>query len=361
MLVERVQLRDFRCYEAAEIGFGSGLTIVHGANGSGKTNLIEALYFGCTARSFRTANERELVRFGAPATRVVVSGRDRDGAHELAVGFEPGMPKRLSADGAPVERLLDVPYRPLVAVFAPDRLELIKGPPGRRRAHLDQLIAALWPARAATRRAYRHTLAQRNALLARIAAGHAGVEALRAWDLELATHALALSADRARAVDLLADRFATLATELGLRGGAQLRLRPRSRAENVEQFLAELDARRDADLARAFTTHGPHRDELLLQRDGRDLRTYGSQGEQRLALLSLLLAERDALAAERDEVPLLLLDDVASELDGARRERLVDELRRGGQAILTATEPGQVPGAGEAGVADVAVEDLSQP
>ena len=145
------------------------------------------------------------------------------------------------------------------------------------------------------------------------------------------------------------------------RGGAQLRLRPRSRAENVEQFLAELDARRDADLARAFTTHGPHRDELLLQRDGRDLRTYGSQGEQRLALLSLLLAERDALAAERDEVPLLLLDDVASELDGARRERLVDELRRGGQAILTATEPGQVPGAGEAGVADVAVEDLSQP
>ena len=115
MRVERIGLRDFRTYERADVEVGPGLTIVHGANGSGKTNLLEGLYFGATARSFRTANERELVRFGAPALRVALSGADADGRHELAVGFAPGEPKRMTSDGAPIERLLDAPHRPLMS------------------------------------------------------------------------------------------------------------------------------------------------------------------------------------------------------------------------------------------------------
>src|SRR5262249_12264804 len=158
-------------YERADVEVGPGLTVVHGANGSGKTNLLEGLYFGATARSFRTSNERELVRFGAPALRVALGGSDADGDHELAVGFAPGEPKRMTSDGAPVERLLDAPHRPLIAVFSPDRLELVKGAAALRRAHLDQFVAALWPSRVATRRAYREALAQRNALLGRVRAG----------------------------------------------------------------------------------------------------------------------------------------------------------------------------------------------
>src|ERR1700690_1481532 len=154
MLIERIALRDFRSYEEAELAFGAGLTIVYGANGAGKTNLLEALYFGCTARSFRTTNERNLVRFGCPAARVVLSGADHDGPHEVAVGFAPGELKRVTSDGAPVERLTDIAHPPLASVFSPDRLELIKGQPGLRRAHLDQFVAALWPARAATRPSY---------------------------------------------------------------------------------------------------------------------------------------------------------------------------------------------------------------
>ncbi len=173
-----VQLRDFRTYSRAEASLGEGLTVVHGPNGVGKSNLLEALYFGCTGRSPRTRNERELVRFGAQATRVVVrladgSDRSKAGQHELSVGFEPGQPKRMSSDGAPVERLLDVETRPLLSVFLPDRLELLKGPPAVRRAHLDQFVAAVWPARAADRRAYSRVLAQRNALLGGIRAGRA--------------------------------------------------------------------------------------------------------------------------------------------------------------------------------------------
>src|SRR4051812_16854200 len=115
MRVTRLRLRGFRSYASAELGLGSGLTVIHGRNGAGKTNLLEGLYFGLTARSCRTNNERETVRFGESAARVEVEGVDEDGVHELAVGFQPGEAKRLRADGVPVERLVDVPFRPLVS------------------------------------------------------------------------------------------------------------------------------------------------------------------------------------------------------------------------------------------------------
>ena len=193
MRVVSVQLRDFRTYARAEAHLGEGLTVVHGPNGAGKSNLLEALYFGCTGRSPRTRNERELVRFGAQATRVVVQLADGARAHELSVGFEPGQPKRMSSDGAPVERLLDVETRPLLSVFVPDRLELLKGAPAVRRSHLDQFVAAVWPARAADRLAYSRVLAQRNALLGGIRAGRASRETISTWDRQLARQAMTLA------------------------------------------------------------------------------------------------------------------------------------------------------------------------
>jgi DNA replication and repair protein RecF len=350
MLVTRLRLRDFRSYASADVALGERLTVVHGANGAGKTNLLEGLYFGCTGRSCRTSSEREVVRFDAGAARVEVAGRDRDGAHELSVGFAPGDAKRFKVDGAPVERLIDAAVRPLVSVFLPDRLELVKGPPALRRSHLDALVAALWPARSATRRAYAQALAQRNALLGRIRAGRGSRTSLGAWDLELAGHAIALRDDRAAAVKHLDARFTTVAEELGLLGAATLRYRPRSDAATPEELAEELAARVDSDLERGFTGHGPHRDELLLLRDGRELRVYGSQGEQRLALLALLLAERAALEEERGAPPLLLLDDVMSELDADRRERLVGRIGSAGQSVITTTDLAHVPGAAGAGV-----------
>jgi DNA replication and repair protein RecF len=354
VVVTRLRLRDFRTYASAEVELGERITVVHGPNGAGKTNLLEGLYFGCTGRSCRTSNEREVVRFDAPATRVEVAGRDRDGEHELSVGFQPGEAKRFRVDGAPAERLIDAPHRPLVSVFLPDRLELVKGPPALRRAHLDQLVAALWPARAATRRAYSQALAQRNALIARVRAG-ASRSALAAWDLELARHGIALRDDRAAALELLRERFAAAAFELGMAGEAELRYRPRSKAATAEQLAAELAERVDSDLERGFTSHGPHRDDVALLRDGRELRAYGSQGEQRLALLALLLAERAALQEERGAPPLLLLDDVMSELDADRRERLVERLRVG-QSVVTTTDLAHVPGADAPDVVQLRVE-----
>ncbi len=354
VVATRLRLRDFRSYQAVEARLGTGITVVHGRNGAGKTNLLEGLYFGCTGRSCRTSNEREVVRFDAPAARVEVDVRDRDGDHTLAVGFQPGEAKRMRVDGAPVERLSDSPSRPLVAVFLPDRLELVKGPPALRRGHLDQVVAALWPGRAVTRRAYSQALAQRNALLARIRAGRAGRAALPAWDAELAGHGIALRDDRTHAASLLEDPFRELAGALGLGGDAELRYRPRSAAATPGELAAELAERVDSDLERGFTRHGPHRDDVSLLRDGRELRAYGSQGEQRLALLALLLAEREVLATERGAPPLLLLDDVMSELDADRRALLVARLGEG-QSVITTTDLAHVPGGDAATVERIAV------
>ena len=358
MRVVRLSVRDFRGYHEVSAGLGEGLTVITGPNGAGKTNLLEALYFGCTGRSCRTSNDREVVRFGERATRVVVVAEAEDGAHELSVGFSPGEPKRMRVDGAAVERLVEVSERPLVSVFLPDRLELIKGTPSLRRAHVDQLVGALWPARVATRRAYAQSLAQRNALIARIRSGAGSRNSLHSWDAQLARQGLALMADRRAAVDAVAGPFTRWCADLGLTGDPGVRYRPRSKASTEDALAAELRERIDGDLERGFTGHGPHRDDLILTREGRELRAYGSQGQQRLGLLALLLAERDALAAHRDRPPLLLLDDVMSELDRQRRRALVDLLRSGsGQSVITATDLDQVPGAEEPGVTRLAVSE----
>ena len=268
MRVLTVSVRDFRSYPETEAAFGPALTVVTGPNGAGKTNLIEALYFGCTGRSCRTSTEREVVRFGAPAARVIVAVEAVDGAHELSVGFAPGEPKRMRADGAPVERLLDVADRPLVSVFLPDRLELVKGAPSLRRAHLDSFVAALWPARSQTRRAYAQALAQRNALVARLRAGMGSRQTLASWDAQLAGHGIALMADRRAAIEAISEPFVRICAALGLDAEPAIAYRPRSRAQDADGLVAELAERLDSDLERGFTGHGPHRDDVSIRRDG---------------------------------------------------------------------------------------------
>jgi DNA replication and repair protein RecF len=226
----------------------------------------------------------------------------------------------------------------------PDRLALVKGPPSLRRSHLDGFLAALWPSRAEIRKRYSKALAQRNALLGRIRAGAAAADSLDAWDAELAAAGVELIATRRLAVERLAEPFASAATELGIEAGARLSYRPRSEASTAEQLVAELVERRDSDLVRGYSGWGPHLDELALESGGRAMRRYASQGQQRIALLSLLFAEREALLADGRPPPLMLLDDVTSELDAARRGLLVERLAAGGgQALVTATEPEQLP------------------
>ena len=256
MRVTGLTATDFRNYERAEVGLGERLTVIVGANGAGKTNLLEAIYFGCTGRSPRTSNDRDLLRRGATAARVTVTTTDDDGGdHTLEAAFQPGEPKLLRLDGSSVDNLWATDARPLISVFLPERLELVKGAPANRRAHLDQLVAALWPARSAARSAYSRALAQRNALLGRIRAGGASPDSLGAWDAELARHGADLMAARAEAVELLAPRFTSRAADLGLLAllFAERDLlaeeRDRRPLKLLDDVMSELDAARRGLLA----------------------------------------------------------------------------------------------------------------
>jgi DNA replication and repair protein RecF len=342
MLVAVAEARPLRSLTDARIELEAGTVSLVGPNGAGKTNFLEALYFALTGRSFRTSDRRELIPFGAHLARAEAVIRDEDGIeHRFLASVSRGEGRRHLLDGSPADPATLARHRPPVAVFSPDRLVLIKGPPGERRAHLDGYIATRWPSQAALRQRYGQALAQRNALLARLAGGQAS-GGLEVWDTALAEAAEALIAARSDAVSELAPPFAAAAAELGLPDDATLEYAPRASgtAEEIREGLAE---RREGDLRLGRTSWGPHLDELKLATGGRSLRRYGSQGQQRTALLALLFAEREALRASGRPLPLLLLDDVMSELDPERRERLVERIDSGGQALITAAAEESLP------------------
>jgi DNA replication and repair protein RecF len=339
VIVGAVECRGFRNLADASIAISGGAVVVHGPNGAGKTNLLEALYFGLTGRSFRAGNDRDMIRFGAEGARVELD-LVASGARLLAAIDRSGERRHLLA-GRPLAGAPD--ERPLVGVFHPDRLQLVKGSPAHRRAHLDRLCGAIWPARADLRSRFGRTLAQRNALVQRVKAGLGGAESLPSWDERLAAEAEPLMGARAAAVDILARTFGELAAGLGL-PEAEISYRPRA-SGGRQELIAELARRRAEDLGRAYTSYGPQLDEVELRLAGRALRRFGSQGQQRLALLALLFAERAALMDAGRAAPLMLLDDVMSELDPGHRELLVSLLEGGGQALITATESSQVPSA----------------
>jgi len=343
MRVESLATLGFRNLGPGELDLGSGVTLLHGPNGAGKTNLLEALYMALAGRSCRTRADRETIAFGAPLARAeaVVEEAGEHRSFLAAVDRADGRRHLLNGSPAPPDAAR---LRPALSVFMPDRLALVKGPPAARRSHLDGFVAALRPARSEARRRYARALAQRNALVGRIRAGNAAPASLDAWDGELAAAGIELMETRAGAVAELTPRFANAAAELGLGDDATLEYRPRSRAEDADELRSELAERRGSDVARGFSGHGPHLDELAIAVAGRAARRYASQGQQRMALLALLFAERDALLKGERTPPLLLLDDVTSELDPDRRELLSARLvAGGGQALITATEAEHLP------------------
>ena len=342
MLVTAIEAKPLRSLERLRLELDTGIVSLIGPNGAGKTNFLEALYFALTGRSFRTSDRRDLIPFGGSLARAEATIRDDDGLErKLLASVSRSEGRRHLLDGNPADPATIGRSRPPVAVFAPDRLTLVKGPPSERRAHLDGFLAARWPARGELRKRYGQAVAQRNALLSRLSAGYGSPDDLRIWDAGLARAAAPLIEARGEAVDELAGPFAEASAELGLEAAA-LAYAPRA-SGSEEEIQAGLEERRDQDIRLARSSWGPHLDELKLTAAERSLRRFGSQGQQRAALLALLFAERQALLEARRVTPLLLLDDVMSELDPGRREKLVARLGDGGQVLITAADEESVP------------------
>ena len=306
--------------------------LVVGRNGVGKTNLLESLHLATQGFSPRTRQDAQLIRFGEDAARVVVNGTRGPSTIELSVTLRAGQGKEARLNGAPLASSEALRREVATLVFTPDRLAVVKGGPTARRAYFDRVLARLAPARAGVPQEYLATLAQRNAALRRVQFGAAGRDAVEPWTERLAELAASLVAERHAMLGALAPGFETRAAELGLPDA-------RLAYDAVAPTVADLDARLARDLERGATGLGPHLDDVLIASGERDLRQFGSQGEQRLAVLSLLLAEAELLPLP----PLLLLDDVLSELDLGRREVLAARVAGMGQTVITATHRSALP------------------
>ena len=307
-----------------------GLVLVTGPNGVGKTNLLEGLHVGAQGFSPRTRSEARLVRFGEEAARVRLVGESGLSSVETQVDVAPGSAKEMRLNGAQLGSAEELRAKLAALVFTPERLAVVKGGPIVRRAYLDRMLGRVFPSRAEISPNYSRAVAQRNAALRRVRAGESGLDSVEPWTAQVAALGAELDAARSELAALLGPGFSRITESLGLMNALLA-------YDGAGLTVADLEERLPRDLERAVTGAGPHLRDASICAGGRELRGFGSQGEQRTAVLALVLAEAELLAERRGEPPLLLLDDVFSELDTERRAALLAQLPAGGQTVITAT------------------------
>jgi len=311
--------------------------LLHGLNGAGKTNLLEALHVGTQGFSPRARRDAQLIRFGANAGKVKLRGSTGDNVFETDIVLAPREPRRVTLNGERLASSERLRHELMTLVFTPDRLAVVKGAPATRRAYLDRAVGRLLPARATLANDYAAAVGQRNAALRRIRAAQSTRDALTPWTGRVVALGEELVRARTESLALLSELFTESAGALGL-SSATLAYE----GEPVSE--AELEGRLEADIDRGVTGAGPHLHDVRIEAEGRDLRVFGSQGEQRVAVLSLVMAEADALRERLGTSPLVLLDDVLSELDGERRRALAAMISRAAQTVVTATAAEALPG-----------------
>ena len=354
--LDALAVRDFRNLVRVELELPPTGMLVVGENGQGKTNLLEAIYYLQLLRSVRGARDQDLVRFGAEGFHLgahVVSDR----VSEIGIGFEKsGKRKRVRLDGVVSERLSDAVGALPVTMFSPTDVELVAGGPASRRRFLDIMLAVTSPGYLRALQQYRAALVRRNAAL-RDAARHPGARAddrVAVWETPLAEHGATLWAERDAWVESSAARFSELARRIG---GDVLAMRYASAARPADAagrhvtLARSLEQQRGTDIRFGLTRSGPHRDDLLITMRGsdgvtRDLRVFGSAGQQRTAAIALRLLEAARLHERRGGPPVVLLDDPFAELDVARTQRIVALLSETGlgQTVLAVPRESDVPG-----------------
>jgi DNA replication and repair protein RecF len=344
----RLTVRDFRNLERVDLSPPAAGWVVVGENGQGKTNLLEAIHYLQLLRSSRGARDADVLRFGADAFHIAAQVDTGGACHEISVGFERfGHRKRARLDGAVPERLSDALGALPSVMFAPDDVSLVTGSPAERRRFLDVLLAVTDHSYLVALQQYRAALLRRNAALRSAASG--GGDAVAVWEPALAQYGAALWRERRTWVVSMEDRLETLCREIG--EGGRVRMRYASTlaaADDPRSALARaLEEKRASDLRRGLTHVGPHRDDLVVTLDGRDMRVFGSAGQQRTAAIALRMLEAATVTERRGLAPMFLLDDPFAELDARRSARILSLLERDGmqvgQTVLAVPRDGDIP------------------
>ncbi len=350
MQVRQLALENFRNYGTLRLEPGPGLNVFVGRNAQGKSNLLESLYVLATSKSVRAARDAELIRFGQPAARITADVARQKGVDiDIELTLSQTEKKAARINGVRHTKLAEVIGQVNAVLFDSGDLEIIRGEPSVRRRFLDLEIAQTSPRYVHALGAFRKALEQRNRLLRDLRDGRAGADArsvLPAWNAQLVQHGALLVERRRRFLDRLAQLAAGVHQTLSDgRDALEIAYAPSFPLGDATEapaiqglFLAALAAAELEELARGTTARGPQRDDILFLVNGQDCRLYGSQGQQRTVALSLKLAERQLIEEVVGEPPLLLLDDVLSDLDDARRRHLFDlTAQSGSQTFLSCT------------------------
>ena len=338
MYFKEIELTDFRNYEREKVSFHRQVNVFTGQNAQGKTNLLESLYIMSMGKSFRTGKDADMIRFGA-ASGKALARLDRDGRDlEIEIGFIKGG-KSIRIDGIPRKKTSDLLEHVYVVMFSPDDLRIVKDEPAQRRKFLDRELCQIRPVYYSSLLKYRKVLQQRNSLLRE---GVTDGYFLDVWDEELAEYGARIIFERRKFIEKLSEgsrkiysgltenrEVLTTVYEADVNAAASV-------PEQRSMFLEELRKSRSQDLFRRTTGRGPHHDDLRLDIGGVPVRKFGSQGQQRSAALSLKLAEIEIIRQETGEEPVLLLDDVLSELDRTRQKQLIN-IFQNTQIFITAT------------------------
>lgn len=344
--LQRLSCRDFRNFEKLDLELPEAGLVIIGENGQGKTNLLESIYYLQVLRSVRGARDQDLVRFGAKAFHIT-SRSTSDIAHEISVGFEAvSKKKKVTRDGAIASRLSDAFGSLPSVMFSPRDIQLIAGAPSERRRYLDLLLALSSRRYLSALQHYRAALARRNAAL-REAARNGDEGSVAVWEPALAEYGATLVSERASWVRERAEHFTRVSTAIGEAGESRMSyVSGPAKESDVRSALADaLGRHRRHDIRRGVTHSGPHRDELALTLDGRDLRSFGSAGQQRTAAIALRILESATLRESRGMSPILLLDDPFAELDARRSARILGLLCGAGlgQTVLVVPRTTDIP------------------
>ena len=346
MRVTFVKLKNYRSYSSCDFTPCEGINVLQGDNGQGKTNLLEAVYLCCTGRSHRTRQDRELISWGTDFASVQLRAERRDGSHDVELILPAQGKRKIKIAGREAARSGELMGHVAGVLFSPEDLRTVKDGPAERRRMVDMTLSQIRPAYYYALQRYNRALKQRNEALKAALSSPPVLGTLDMWDQQLAAAGAALTAKRAEYVQKLSVAARDIYRDIaGGREDFTVCYQPGVRdGGDIQTQLNALLAARETDLRRATSTVGAHRDEVLLSVNGREVRAFGSQGQQRTAALAIRLAELTVMHDEIGEWPLLMLDDVMSELDPSRRRQLLGRLDSI-QTIVTCTDMDDLAGA----------------
>ena len=334
MYIQSLELKNYRNYDRLIIEFSSGTNILYGDNAQGKTNILEAVYLGATTKSHRGSKDKEIIRFGENESHIRIHLMKQDIGHQIDMHLKKSRTKGAAIDQIPIKRSSDLLGFVPVIFFSPEDLSIIKNGPSERRKFLDIELSQLEKMYLHQLSSYNKVMAQRNNLLKQLVYQRELLDTLDSWDLQLVKYGSEVIRYPPEIIEDLNEIIREI--HKNLTGKKEKIVLKYDYSVNYDEFLTVLQRKREIDLKYASTGAGPHRDDIEFLVNGIDIRRFGSQGQQRTAALSLKLAQIELVKRQTGETPILLLDDVLSELDSSRKNYLLDSIKDI-QTLITCT------------------------